>query len=65
MHHLMYKLYHITVVLSIHEGGYFMVIMLVILAYANGYTIPTIGWVFFALYCAFNAVAAIAKAISS
>ena len=42
-----------------------MVIMLVILAYANGYTIPTIGWVFFALYCAFNAVAAIAKAISS
>ncbi len=42
-----------------------MVIMLVILAYTNGYTIPTIGWVFFALYCAFNAVAAIAKAISS
>lgn len=41
-----------------------MVIMLVILAYANGYTIPTIGWVFFALYCAFHGIAAIGKIIT-
>lgn len=42
-----------------------MLIMLVILAYANGFTIPTFGWVFLALYCAFYGVVMTAKAVAA
>ena len=42
-----------------------MVIMLVILAYANGYTIPAVGRVFFALYCAYYVIEAAAKIITT